>query len=55
VVLSKRGRYCSNFLSKHVDLDVSKIRVYQIRDLMILYIVALIGERVSSSYGLKKP
>jgi hypothetical protein len=33
----------------------TRFRVYHMRDLMICYIVALMGKRVNNSYGLKEP
>jgi hypothetical protein len=38
-----------------VNPNASKSGVYQLKDLMILCIVALVGEKVSSLYGIKEP
>ncbi len=44
VVLSKPSIHLLILWSGHVDLDAFETRVYQIKDLMILCIVALIGK-----------
>jgi hypothetical protein len=40
---------------EHVNPNGTRFKVYQMKDLMIRYIIALMGKRVSISYGLKEP
>jgi len=55
MVLSEPSRYCSCH-NQNMEIQMStRFKVYQMKVLMIHYIVALVGKKVSISYGLKEP
>jgi hypothetical protein len=56
MVLNELGTYCSkSHFSEIFGLKGLQVLSFQIRDLMVHYIVAFHGKMVSNSYGLSEP